>query len=187
MGRRAPDRGRPARRLAVQGQGVLALRLQATLHPRGQHRLQMHHRQARQQAAVERAGGRVEALAGEVGGQHLPVFSAPLPHRFERVAIAQQRQHQRPQQEGQRVAPAPPPPRVRHPRQGRPQRPHGCLLRLLLGQDPTQHLHNRGRLHLKGLLLDRWWGETSILAEGALSTFHRPWVHAAPRAGEAQR
>ena len=96
--------GSSTHRLAVQGDGFLIAVGATGIDPGSQHQLDVTHTQARQQATIEGASGCVKVAWPKEATQQQGLVATPLPHRFQRVAVAEQGGHQARQQVGQIVA-----------------------------------------------------------------------------------
>jgi hypothetical protein len=80
---------RPTDRLAIEGEGIIRVCLQALLHPDGERRFDVGRREARQQPSIERSRRREMAPWSEVPPQDPPMVEAPLAHGIERIAPTQ--------------------------------------------------------------------------------------------------
>ena len=99
-------RGRPRspHRLAVAAEGLAVAHRARLLDPTAQRALHVGDRQARQQAAIERACGRAVPPPPADPREQSLLIAGPAAHRLQRVTVAEQRGHQAGEQKGQVVA-----------------------------------------------------------------------------------
>src|SRR5919199_5667740 len=142
--------------LAVEGQGLVRRRCQAPAHPDRERGFEVRDRQTWQEPAVERAGRGVEVLGGELRREQSAVLRAPLPDRVERIAVTQQREDERTEQERQRVAPSLPAARVRDARERLDERGGRTRFLLPFRQCGGQQVNDCARLHTTRLLPAGW-------------------------------
>ena len=91
-------------RLAVEAEGLAVAHRARLLDPTAQRTLHMGDRQARQQAAIERARGRAVPPPPADPREQSLLIAGPAAYRLQRVTVAEQRSHQTGEQKGQVVA-----------------------------------------------------------------------------------